>query len=165
MIGDCTIRESINIPIENRRYTLLRQSSLAYISAQISKLHCMPYCAVGSGKGLDGLAKEAPLPGTSPSAPLAAAADDDDDDDDSVHSSLECPELSVEEMTTTMTTDTSSSVHPHTSSGDGSQQTRSLEITTASDSVNVTGASNSCKHYCHVFINTFEILILQLLVA
>ena len=161
MISDCIIRESINI--ENRRYTLLRQSSLAYISAQISKLHCIPYCAVGSGKGLDGLVKEAPLPGTSPSAPLAAAADDDDDD--SVHSSLECPELSVEEMTTTMTTDTSSSVHPHTSSGDGSQQTRSLEITTASDSVNVTGASNSCKHYCHVFINTFEILILQLLVA
>ena len=117
---------------------------------------------VGSGKGLDGLAKEVPLPGTSPSAPIAPAAAEDDD---SVHSSSECPELSVEEMTATMTTDTSSSVHPHTSSGDGSQQTKSLEITTASDSVNVTGASNSCKDYCHIFINTFEILILQLLVA
>lgn len=128
---------------------------------QVNRFHCVHYilCAVGSGKGLDGLAKEAPLPGTSPSAPPAAA-----DDDGSVHSNSECPELSVEEMTT-MTTDTSSSVHPHTSSGDGSQQTRSLEITTISDSVNVTGASNSCKHYRYVFINTFEILILQLLVA
>ena len=111
---------------------------------------------VGSGKGLDGLAKEVPLPGTSPSAPRPVG---DNNDEDSICSSSECPELSVEEMTT-MTTDTSSLAHHHPpSSGDGSsgQQTRSLEITTASDSINVTGASNSCKH-CHVFI---KILILH----
>ena len=101
------------------------------------------YSTVGSGRGLDGLGKE--IPRTSPSA-LAAAAADDDDDEDGVHS--ECPELSVEEMTTTMTTDTSSSVNPHLSStADGnSNQSRSLEITTASNSMDVTGASNSCKH-------------------
>ena len=110
---------------------------------------------LGSGRGLDGLGKEVPLPGTSPSAPPATAVEDVDD---SVHSSLEVPELSVEEMTT-MTTDTSSSTH-HPSSGDGSsgQQTRSLEITTASDSINATGASNSCKHY-YVFINTNKIIL------
>lgn len=98
------------------------------------------YSTVGSGRGLDGLGKE--IPRTSPSA-LAAA---DDDDEDGVHS--ECPELSVEEMTTTMTTDTSSSVNPHLSStaNGNSNQSRSLEITTASNSMNVTGASNSCKY-------------------
>ena len=97
------------------------------------------YSAVGSGKGLDGLGKEIPLPGTSPSAPAA-------ENDESVLSTSECPELSVEEMTTTLTTDTSSvQPHPPSTGGTSSNQSKSLEITTASNSMNTTGASNSCK--------------------
>ena len=89
---------------------------------------------------MDGLGKEIPLPGTSPNAPAA------DDDDESVHSTSECPELSVEEMTTTLTTDTSSvQPHPPSTADASSNQSKSLEITTASSSMNITSASNSCK--------------------
>ena len=108
---------------------------------------------VGSGKGLDDLGKKAPLSGTLSAAPPPPPAAEDD----SVHYSSDCPELSVEEMTT-ITSDTLSSTCHQPSSTDGgssSHQTRSLEITTASDSINMTGASNSCKH-SHVFINIYK---------
>ena len=108
---------------------------------------------VGSGKGLDGLGKQIPLPGTS-SAPAA-----EDGDDESVHSTSECPELSVEEMTTTLTTDTSSvRPHPPSTADTGSNQSKSLEITTASSSMNITGASNSCKMTVLALYTTLTVL-------
>ena len=99
---------------------------------------------------MDDLGKKVPLSETSSGAPPPPPGDNDDD---SVHYSSECPELSVEEMTT-ITSDTLSSHHQPSSTDDASSshQIQSLEITTASDSINMTGASNSCKHFC-VFIN------------
>ena len=96
---------------------------------------------VGSGRGLDSLGKEISPQGTPPSSPLA--------EDDSTH----CPELSVEEMTsTTMTTDTSSSVtaprHPPPPSTTTITTTTTTNGNSHSTSANgnVTGASNSCEY-------------------
>lgn len=112
-----------------------------------------PCVTVGSGKGLDCLGKESSLPRNSPSTPVTAPEGDEDD-----QSSSECPELSVEEMTSiTMTTDTSSSAHPLPSTGNGSSQSRSLEITTANSSLNITGTSNNCKSHCASVSVTYKL--------
>ena len=86
---------------------------------------------VGSGRSLDGLGKELSLQETS------------DRPAEDVPSSSECPELSVEEMTTSIT-DTSSSVNPHNLPSTGSNdQTTSLDITTNDNS---TATANSCDY-------------------
>lgn len=84
---------------------------------------------------MDGLGKELFL--QQETSPGTAAAD--------VHSSSECPELSVEEMTASIT-DTSSSVNPHhLPSMASNNQSTSLDITTSS-MTNSTAAANSCEY-------------------